>query len=211
MTRHTLILPALSLILLCTGCMDLKQTYQPTAFYSLEYAPPDPGAKEQLPFSIRVERFTTAPDLNSGRIIYRSDPYKREAYIYHRWRSSPGDLVRYLLARDLSASGLFAAVFTNASNLKSSIAIEGVIDEFYEWDSDDDTEAVISISVTVLTDQEESLQRLIVLQEKFTSRQPCRERSAPALVEAMSRAMADISSRLTDRIYQELEKAKSDR
>ena len=196
----SIILPAL----LLTACMDIKQSYQPTEFYTLEYQPPDPGTRKPLPFSIRVERFTTAPDLNSGRIIYRSSPYKRQAYIYHRWRSNPAENVRYLLARDLSASGLFAAVFTGTRNLSSSIAIEGVIDEFYEWDNGQDTEAVISVSVMALVEQKDSLERLIVLQESFTSRQPCSERSAPALVQAMSRAMSDISTKLTNRIYTEL-------
>ena len=207
MSRYPIIISVMFSALLLSACVDIKQTYKQTEFYTLEYQPPDPGTRKQLPFSIRVERFVTAPDLNSGRIIYRSGPYKRDAYVYHRWRSNPAETVRYLLSRDLSASGLFSAVFTGARNLSSSIAIEGVIDEFYEWDNGLDTEAVISVSVMVLADQKDSQERVIVLQERFTSRQPCAERSAPALVTALSKAMSEVSNNLTNRIYEELLKA----
>ena len=82
--------------------------------------------------------------------------------------------------------------------------IEGVIDEFYEWDNHQDTEAVVSISVIARAELKDSLERIIILQERFTSRQPCEERSAPAFVKAMSKAMSIVSKNFTDRLYEEL-------
>ncbi|MEE9610956.1 MAG: hypothetical protein V3W19_06870, partial [Desulfatiglandales bacterium] len=97
----------LSLPLFFGACVSLKQPRNKIGFYTLEYDPPQLVGLMPLSHVIRMSRFGVAPIYNTNRIIYRDRSFKRDTYAYHKWQANPGDLVTYLLNRDMKASGLF--------------------------------------------------------------------------------------------------------
>jgi cholesterol transport system auxiliary component len=196
-----MLLPIVCLILALAACLDLKQPRNKIDYYTLEYDSPAPGNQPSLSAPIRVDQFSVSPIYNTNRIIYREGLFKREAYVYHKWRANPADVVTYLLRRDLQQSGLFKAVVTRESRLPSAYVLEGSVDEFLEWNKKTGWEAYLSLSVTLMQENEPDISKKILLQKSYFSSKPCRQKTPGALAEAMSLAMSEISAQIMLDIY----------
>ncbi|MBW2059882.1 MAG: membrane integrity-associated transporter subunit PqiC [Deltaproteobacteria bacterium] len=194
----------LGLVLLLGGCMKAKHPGHQIEYYTLEYEPPAVAELEPIPVVLRIERFGVAPNFNTNRIVYRERSYRREAYVYKRWRSNPADLVTYFLSRDIKRSGLFQAVLPYDTRVAPSYVIEGTVDEFVEWDTTALWEAVMSLSITLMDENEPDISKRILFQKTYQVSEPCRERKPAALAEAMSRAMAKISAEIIQDLHARL-------
>jgi ABC-type uncharacterized transport system auxiliary subunit len=186
-----------------SGCAGLNQPSPDITYYTLEYAPPNaqPG---QLPVVLRVERFSAAPHSSTDRMIYRDKEFERDYYTYHRWRARPADMVTYFLGRDLQAGGRFKAVLTPGASGPSTHIIEGRVDEFMEWDGDAAWESVVNVTITLLKADEPDISKRVVWQKRFSARQTCAAKNPSAVAQAMSRAMAEISSQVENEVYEAL-------
>ncbi len=196
-----LLILGLSSPLLLGGCMQAKHPGPQIEYYTLEYEIPSGNGLAPLPYVIRIERFAVAPTYNTSRIIYREGSFRREAYVYKRWRSNPGDLVTYFLSRDIKGSGLFRAVLPHDSRFPSSFVIEGSVDEFFEWDTTTVWTAVLTLSITLMAENEPDISRRILLQKTYQVEEECRSKNPGALAEAMSRAMARVSGQIVKDLY----------
>jgi cholesterol transport system auxiliary component len=198
-------IPILSLVLFLTlplgACLNLKQPRNKIEYYTLEYDPPLPGNRQPLSDAIRVDQFAVSPIYNTNRIIYRDGSFKREAYVYYKWRANPGDVVTYFLRRDMQQSGLFKAVVSLDSHLPSAWVLEGTVDEFLEWDKKNGWEAYLSLSVTFMRENEPDISKKILFQKTYLSNKPCRQKNPKALAEAMSSAMSEVSGQIIHDIY----------
>ena len=195
------LLPIICLTLALAACLDLKQPRNKIDYYTLEYDPPAAGNHPPLAAPIRVNQFSVSPIYNTNRIIYREGLFKREAYVYHKWRANPADVVTYLLRRDLQQSGLFKAVVSLESRLPSAYVLEGSVDEFLEWNKKTGWEAYLSLSVTLMQENEPDISKKILLQKSYFTSKPCRQKNPGALAEAMSLAMSEISAQIMLDIY----------
>jgi len=193
-------------VLMIGGCVGLKQPSRKIDFYTLEYSSPEYTDLKPLPFVLRLERVTVAPAYNSSRIVYQEKKLKRNTYIYHRWRANPGDFVTYFLARDLKQSSLFKGVFALNSRVPASHFIEGTVDEFFERDGNDLWEAVLSVSITLMAENEPDISKRVLFQKHYASSKACEKKNPHSLAEAMSRAMAEVSKNITNDVYTCLEK-----
>lgn len=192
------------LFLLIVSCMNFKQPGNKIDYYTLEYEALMP--KDLTPVSevIRVFRFTVAPTYNTNQLVYRDQAFKRETYHYHKWRASPGDLVSYYLARDLKQSGLFKAVLPYDSKIPSTCLLEGTVDDFYEWDTAQSWMAVLTVTITLMAENEPDVSRKVLLQKTYRTRETCEQKNPRFLAEAMSRAMAKISGEIMHDIQRRL-------
>jgi cholesterol transport system auxiliary component len=197
-------IPAVALALGATACSVLKQPREKIDFYAPEYPPPRVGDLKPLSATLRVERFTVAPLYNTQQMIYRDRSFRREAHVYHRWRSNPGDLLTYFLSRDLRESGLFRAVSPWESQLQTRYALEGSVDEFVEWETEEAWQAVLAVSVTLLAEGEPDVTKKVLFQKTFSSSKPCRQKNPAGFAGAMSEAMAEVSLEIIKSIYSHL-------
>lgn len=191
-------------VLMLVGCLSIKHPYKKIDYYTLEYDSPPMALLQPLSQVVRIERFQVAPEYNTSRIIYRKKPYTRDAYAYHMWRSNPGNLVSYFLARDFRNSSVFKSVVDHDGSLISSHIIEGMVDEFYEHDGGTLWEAVLSVSITLIEKSEPDVSKKILLQKKYSAREACRQKNPQALAEAMSKAMEKLSAAIITDIYNRL-------
>lgn len=191
----------LGLSFLFSACLNLKQPGKKIEFYTLEYDPPKIAGLKSLPLVIRVERFSVAPTYNTSQIIYRDGSFKRNAYVYYRWRANPGHLVTQFLNRDIKQSGLFKAVLSHESTFPSSYMLEGSVDEFFEWDMEEEWHGILSVSVTLVEENEPDISKRILFQKTYRTRKACNQKNPGALAEAMSRAMAQVSEKIMKDIY----------
>lgn len=186
------------------ACFNLKQPPHKIDYYTLEYDTPKQPDATPLDVVVRVERFSVAPTNNTNRMIYRDGSFKRDAYVYHKWWSNPGDLVTHFLYRDMRQSGLFAVVLESDSGLPSSYTLEGSVDEFFELDTEEMWKAVLSITVVMAAENEPGIGKRIVFQKTYTADEACRQKNPRSLAEAMSRAMAKVSAEIIKDVYQNL-------
>lgn len=193
-------------LLSCCACSGLKQPGQKIDYYTLEYEPPQVQGIATLPFVLRIERFGVSPLYDTHQIIYRDRSFRREAYPYEKWRASPGDLVSYYLSRDFERAGLFKAVAPYESRVEPSLIMEGSVDEFFEWDSEDGWKAVLTVSAVLLSCPEPDVSKRIIFQKTFHAVKPCKKKNVSSLSAAMSEAMAEVSAQLIRTTYQHLAK-----
>jgi ABC-type uncharacterized transport system auxiliary subunit len=194
----------LCLALSLTACLSFKQPHNEIAYYTLEYDPPVVAARRPLPYVIRVNPFTVSPVYNSNRIIYRDDSFKRQAYAYYKWRTNPAELIAYFLRRDLEKCGLFKAVLPRGSSFPPTYLLEGTLQEFLEADRENTWEAVLSVSIALIDENESDISQKILFQKSYQSSRKCREKNPRALAAAMSLAMSQISGELINDTYKAL-------
>lgn len=193
---------ALLIISACTG--QLNKPAVRIDYYTLEYASPQITGLTPVPVVLGVQRFQVAPSYNTNKIIFREKSFKRNTYLYHKWRANPGDLVSYFLARDFQQSAIFKAAFTLNKKLPTSHVLEGTVDEFFEYDSSQSWEAVLTVSITLMKTMEPDISKRVVSQKKYSLRKPCKQKNPRSLAEAMSQAMSEISKMIIKDVYYSL-------
>ena len=186
-------IPAIALALVAAACSPLKQPSPRIAFHTLEYPPPRVEDLKPLSATLQVDRFSVAPMYNTNQMVYRDSAFRRESYFYHRWRSNPGDLVTYFIARDLRESGLFRAVSPRAADVFSQYILEGSVEEYFEWETEEAWKAILTVSITLLLGTEPDASKKVLFQKTIGSSKPFKQKNPVGFAEAMSEAMADIS------------------
>jgi ABC-type uncharacterized transport system auxiliary subunit len=179
-----------------SACLNLKQPGNIVEYYTLEYDPPSHTGMDKLPYAVRVERFTVAPTYDTTQIIYREKSFTRNAYVYHKWRVNPGDMVTHFLSRDIRSSGLFKAVIPHKSRSKSSFTLEGDVEEFFEWDTRDQWDAVITINIHLVAENELDLDDRIIFQKRYHATEACKRKHPASLADAIGLALSRISKEI---------------
>ncbi|MBL7203915.1 MAG: membrane integrity-associated transporter subunit PqiC [Desulfobacteraceae bacterium] len=191
----------LSVLLIIGGCIDLKQPRNKIQYYTLEYSSPSITGLKPLPVTLKVERFSVAPAYNTNRIIYGNQSFKRDEYFYYKWRSNPADLVTYFLSRDIRESGLFRAVLPQGSGFPFSYLLEGSVDEFFELDTIESWNAVLSLTITLMAANEPDVSKSVLFQKSYSVKKACKHKNPQGLAQAMSLAMGEISTDIIRDIY----------
>jgi len=194
----------LTLLFLLGGCMNLKQPSRKLDYYTLEYDPPRLSVPKPLALVLRMERFTIAPTYNTNHVVFRDKSFKRNTYVYHQWRANPADLVGHFLYRDIRQSGLCKAVLPHTSSFAASYVLDGSVDEFFEWDKDGHWDAMLSLGITLMAEDEPDVSKRILFQQDYHAKETCQRKNPQALAEAMSRAMAKLSKKIMEDIYHRL-------
>jgi cholesterol transport system auxiliary component len=188
------------------GCLNIKQPSPKIDYYTLEYDPPVSKASPPLPFIIKMETFSTSPVYDSNRILYREREFKRSEYTYHKWRAVPGDLTSTFLARDFTASNLFKAIIHFETVPEYSHLLTGKVEEFYQQSEHDLWAAVMSVTITLSSLTAQDITDGVLFQKRYTLREPCRQKTPEAFVEAMSLAMQRLSGEMIRDVYARLKK-----
>jgi ABC-type uncharacterized transport system auxiliary subunit len=198
---YLLFLIFLSLPILFGACASLNKPTNKIEYYTLEYPPPQMETLNPLPHVIRMHRFTAAPPYNTTQIIYRDQSFKRNAYVYYRWQTNPGATVTTLLNRDINNSGLFKAVLDPSSRFSSSYMIEGTVDEFFEWDTQNAWKAILTVSVILTEKNKNDIKNRILYQKTYRKAEICQQKKPKAVAEAMSQALSKISDEMIKDVY----------
>jgi len=191
----------LSFPILFGACVSLKQPVNKIEYYTLEYPSPQMETLNPLPHVIRMDRFTAAPPYNTSQIIYRDQSFKRNTYVYYRWQTNPGAIVTTLLNRDIKNSGLFKAVLDPGSRFSPSYMIEGTVDEFFEWDTQNAWKAILTVSIILTEKNNNDIKNRILFQKTYRKAEICQQKKPKAVAEAMSQALSKISEAMIKDVY----------
>ena len=199
--RFSIFLILLFFLVTPTGCLNLQKPARYVEQYTLEYLSPEISGLSAIGTSFKVERFTEAPAYNTSAMIYRPEPFKLDAYQYHRWRVHPADLVTGYLLRDLRKSALFKAVFSHLDPQEGRFVLEGGVEEFLEVDEKNQRQAVLVLNVTLLDSSFKDLPRRILFQKRYRFQEPIAENTPRGLAKGMSQAMRKFSEESIRDVY----------
>lgn len=196
------------ILLTAGGCAVFGSSSSKTDYYTLEYNPPKPGGLNVLPFILKVDRFYASPLNNSEKMSYRESDFQTDEYNHHRWETNPAQLIAYFLYRDIKQTGLFKGVFNHDTGFAATHSVSGTVDEFYEDDRGKTWEAVLSLDIVLMVENEPDINKRILFQKKYSARKPCAKKNPKAVAEAMSKAMSELSAQIITDIHKSLESAR---
>ncbi len=145
--------------------------------------------------TLRLRRFNVDEAFATRELVYRVDEFRYEPDFYHQFLVLPGIMITEETRDWLAASGLFARVTAVGSRLESTYLLEGnVIDLYADFTRKAAPEAVAEIRFFLLVGPEAS--ESVALSETYRATTPISARTAEAVVEALSKSLADILTRL---------------
>jgi ABC-type uncharacterized transport system auxiliary subunit len=187
-------------ILLSSGCVGPKNKRLTTEFYTLNYDAPEQKKDHPLPFLISMEPLDAVPPYDTTRMIYATSLFTVNSYAYHEWITYPAEMVTFLLSRDLRNAGIVQTVMINDSRLATH-RISGRVESFCEQDIQEQWQACLSVSLTLIKLDEADITKMICLQKNYTATQSCPHNNPEGLAIAMSAAMSTLSSEIIDDIH----------
>ena len=201
--RIDIVIALLLSVLLC-GCMGAARPPEPIYYYTLDYTAPGPSFSVPTPCVLRLERFVASPPYDTQRIIYSDGNALRNNYAYHQWIAAPGELVPYLLARDLQYTGGFAAVVPPDSAVRATHSVYGWIEYFLEEDSAQAWTASAAVHITLISNSASDPTSRILLQQRYAAQAPSSAKTPAALAGAMAEVVSRISVAMSRDIYNRL-------
>jgi ABC-type uncharacterized transport system auxiliary subunit len=193
------------IVFILSACLGTTPSSQPIYYYTLDYPAPEKPDSRPLPLVLRVDRFSVSPPFDSQRMIYADKGLHRNSYAHHQWVAPPGELVAYLIARDLRAVGSFHSVLTPDAVLEPTHIINGWIEEFIEDDRQGTWRASFCLHITLLDARNHNPAERILFQQTYREVENCRNNSPGDFAEAMSTAAARASAALGRDVYHYLE------
>jgi len=175
----------ISIGLFCS-CSIKASSPQTIAYYVLDYEQPDILPQQVLPVTLSLEKFRTASPYNSKRIVYSKNRYSQNKYFYHQWMAAPDEMVSNLLARDLTASNRFQTVVNSDDPLTSHL-LRGTVDEFYEQDTDNQWNAVLSVTIILINKMENDKTKQFIFQKNYKKIHPLDQKNPKGLAHALSK------------------------
>ncbi len=196
MTHHRSLpaLAALAATALLASCVKLAQPAPHVQTYALALAPSAPTDRH-FAVTLHVASFGVAAVYDREAIVYRENTFTTGAYFYHRWSANPGQMVADLLARDLADSGAFDAVQRSPSLAGADYDLTGNVETLEEASGPGGCVAALQLRVTLLRTRARSGSG-VVRQKAYAAQEPCACDDVPRLVEAMSRALANVATEI---------------
>lgn len=151
---------------------------------------------------IKVQRFEALPQFSSQRMFYIPGNYRMDHYVDRRWQGYPSDMVAGLLARDMAASHMFAAVFGPVSPQTPRFDLTGGLVQCWEDDRAGGPEAVLEVEIALLDIQQGQTIKRVLFQKRYKATQKMAAKTAESLAQAMSQAVARISPQVSLDVYQ---------
>jgi len=190
-------------LLMLAGCLlGCGKPPLVTHHFLLDYPAPVFDGKTPLPESLRVELFAAAQTINSTAMVYFPQPWQAATYAYNRWQVSPGHMVTDFLLRDLRQSRLFTGVFGYQQSGIGRFRLEGAVQEFAEVNAPEGWHAVLAVSINLSDLNEPEVTKRVILQRNYRQTQILVDRTPSGLAQAMSQAMAAVSTAIIQDVYQ---------
>jgi ABC-type uncharacterized transport system auxiliary subunit len=192
----TLLLAAILLLVPLAACVNFQRPARHVEHYTLEYPPPEFGGGTLEAASLKIERFSESAAFNTTAMIYRPEPFRLDAYQYHRWRVHPADLVGDHLLRDLRKSGLFRAVYSHLDPEEGRFILEGGVEEFLEIEDQGRRQAVLALNVALLDSSAKGVPERVLFQKRYRFLEPLEEKTPRGLAKGLSQAARRFSEAL---------------
>jgi ABC-type uncharacterized transport system auxiliary subunit len=82
--------------------------------------------------------------------------------------------------------------------------IEGTVDEFFEWDTQNEWKAILTVSIILTEKNKNDINNRILFQKTYRKSEICQQKKPKAVAEAMSQALSKISEEMIKDVYDAL-------
>ena len=199
-----IIVTSLTILLLLSGCIDMKNPAPKTDFYTFEYPPPENPHAITTPYIVKIDTFGVSPVYDDNRFLYRTEAFRRNEFSHHRWRAHPGDLVSDHLTRDFTHASFLRAVITTEPIPVYTHLLTGTVEEFYQRIENDQWLAILSVRVLLVDETSGPVDSSILFQHRYSFQEKITEKTPTGFVAGMSRAMQKLSETLVEDVFDAL-------
>jgi ABC-type uncharacterized transport system auxiliary subunit len=95
-------------------------------------------------------------------------------------------------------------VIPYASQYGSQFSLAGEVEEFFEWDTEEEWKAVLSLSISLISVNEKDVNKRILYQKSYRATETCKQKNPGALAEALSLEMSRLSREIIRDAYEHL-------
>ena len=196
-----IIVIALTMLILLSGCIDMKNPAPKTDFYTFEYPPPENTHAITTPYILKIDTFGVSPVYDDNRFLYRIEAFKRNEFSHHRWRAHPGDLVSDYLTRDFTHASFLRAVITTESIPAYTHLLTGTVEEFYQRIENNQWLAILSVRILLLEETSGPIDSNILFQHRYSFQEEITDKTPAGFVGGMSQAMQKLSEILIGDVF----------
>jgi len=151
-------------------------------------------ADRQPCLNLRVSMPASAPGFGSTRMAYTDQPSRLAYFAYHEWVDTPARMLAAMLERRLDAGGMFRAVLTGSSDIRTDLRLDSEIITLRQDFNEDDSTVMLDIKVGLV----DVSSRLLLASKSFRYEEPADTANAEGGVAAANRAADRFLSDLTD-------------
>lgn len=145
--------------------------------------------------TLRLRRFNVDEAFAGRSLVYRVDEFRYEPDYYRQFLVLPGVMITEEVRDWLANSGLFARVTAVGSRVESTYLLEGnVIDLYADFTQKATPEAIVEIRFFLLAGPEAG--ESVALSQTYRAATPISAKTAEAVVQALSKSLADILTHL---------------
>jgi ABC-type uncharacterized transport system auxiliary subunit len=174
--------------------------YPTNYLLDLQTASPAPNGAHRT-FGRLVVRELQCPDyLCDGRIVYRPSPYEVGFYDFHRWATSPRQMITESLAARIRAHRLFTSVVIGEPDGRDSYVLSGGIERLEEVDQGRHVSAVCALGGRLV----DARTKVIVWTDAESATAPVVERDVAGVVSALTVATRAAIDALTESLEKQL-------
>ncbi|OQX96367.1 hypothetical protein B6I21_01175 [candidate division KSB1 bacterium 4572_119] len=178
--KKNAILVILIIIPVLFQCSSIPETHYYVIDYPIQNEQQDtPSQFDQI---LGVSRFKVDPLYNEGRIVYRQARYEGKHYHYHRWITTPGEMVTDKVIQQLDAARLFKQVLPFPRFVNVDYVLEGTIKAIEEWDEGKQWFAHVKICFELI----DKKTRNMVWQETIFKKNPIERKTPYQLVSGIN-------------------------
>ena len=184
----------LTIPLFFCGCGTLiKQPAPVISYYQLNYTP-EISSNIFVNKVILIKSFYISETYNRDTIMYSSDEYKCDYYLYKQWISAPQNQLTESFRNDFMKSGAFKAIIIPGQLQKPDMILAGAITEIRENIRNGKSSGILKISVTLIKPTFKKKPSEIIFQKDYEKSVPCETKNTESLVKALSQAAKEISA-----------------
>jgi cholesterol transport system auxiliary component len=164
-------------------------------YYVLDAVRAGPPDAVHTDATLRLRRFNVDEAFAGRSLVYRVDEFRYEPDYYRQFLVLPGVMITEEARDWLADSGLFARVTAVGSRVESTYLLEGNVIELYaDFARKAPPEAIVEIRFFLLAGPEAG--ESVALSQTYRAATPISAQTAEAVVEALSKSLADILTRL---------------
>ncbi|MFP4368282.1 MAG: ABC-type transport auxiliary lipoprotein family protein [Bacteroidota bacterium] len=185
----------LLLTVLISGCIDFRSEYPEIDYYKLTQAPYSIKDIQELDGTLQIRPFSVSSEYNTSLLLAKWNDTRVERYYYHRWITSPAEMVTDFFVQRFSEIKAFKGGILKPTTLMiPDYVLEGQVLEMAavnsEGNKQGDNYVTISIKVLLIERDPMSTDKSILLSKVYTHKIDRRNNEAVSIPGAFSKAFS---------------------
>lgn len=174
------------------GCGQSTATQE---YYILEASRKATPIAAPIDATLEVRRLTVNSAFATKNLVYRTGEFQYEPDFYREFLISPGAMITEHTRRWLADSDLFKQVLPSGSQIEPMYTLEGTIATLY-GDFRDESAPIAVLEIRYFLVDHKTPDGAVVFSKSYRAANPVLVRTVQALMDALSKDLAEILTRL---------------